>query len=48
MICNNNYLNAIWITFEELKEKVKKDILYRDHYAKDTEKLIRWFWKTLK
>lgn len=48
MICNNNYLNAIWLTFDELEEKIKKGTLYKDHYTKDTEKLIKWLWKTLK
>lgn len=48
MTCNNNYLNAIWLTLEELEEKIRNNTLYRDHYTKETEILIKWLWETLK
>ncbi len=48
MICNNNYLNAIWLSFEELEKKVIDGTLYNEHYKKDTESLIKWLWETLK
>ena len=47
MIYNNNYLNAIWLDFKELEKKIIDGTLYKDHYKKDTEILIKWLWETL-
>lgn len=48
MFWNNNYLNAMWLTYDQIREKIKNNTLYRDHYRKDTESLIKWLWETLK
>lgn len=47
-ICNENYLQALWLTYEELRKKIKNGTFYRDNYSKINQKLIEWLMKTLK
>lgn len=48
MSCNNNYLSVLWLSYEEIIQKIQNNTLYRDHYKWDIEDLVKWLWKTLK
>lgn len=47
MICNNNYLEALGLNYDQIIAKIKKGTLYNDHYSPETLALIKGLWKTL-
>lgn len=47
MICNNNYLEALELTYDQVIEKIKNGKLYNDHYSPETLVLIKGLWNTL-
>jgi len=46
--CNENYLQALWISYQELFEKIKNGTFYKEHYSWINRKLIKWLMKSLK